>query len=84
MSQPASAPGTIADTFREFASRYSRAERAYANARHTESSGARAEAALSMKMALEHEFGRCFIQCKVPDWTRVEGDARGEFAEVAQ
>lgn len=68
-----------ADVFREFAQRYSRAERAYANARHTERASGGADAALSMKQALESEFARCFLQTKFPDWDFVEQAARGEW-----
>lgn len=75
----ASAPASMADVFEEFARRYSQAERAHANARHTERGVERAEAALSMKQAVVAEFGRCFIQRKFPDWSHVESAARGEW-----
>jgi hypothetical protein len=68
-----------ADVFREFARRYSHAEHAYANARHTERSAERSEQALSMKQALEAEFGRCFVLTGFPNWESVESCASGEY-----
>jgi hypothetical protein len=69
----------LLDSFREFARRYSRAERAYSNARSTEMGIDRAEGALSMKQAIETEFERCYQLRKEPDWALVDRIAGGEI-----
>ena len=61
--------------FREFARRYSIAERCYQNRMHT---GGDVEFAMSMRQAIENEFKRCFISVKRPDWDAVAKAAAGE------
>jgi len=76
------APGRgPADLFVEFAGRYSAAVRARDNARHTDRGTDRRDAAISMMKALEHEFGRCFLQIGVPNFDAVEAAARGDMGD---
>lgn len=79
MNAPLERGNNLSDVFREFARRYSHAERAYANARHTERGSDSADAAISAKQAIEAEFGRCFILTGFPNWENVESAARGEY-----
>jgi hypothetical protein len=72
------AASPILDCFREFARRYSIAHRAYDNARSTERSMDRREAALSEKQAIESEFAECFQLRREPNWQNVEAAARGD------
>lgn len=71
-------PTTSVDIFREFSRRHGQAIRKYDNARATESSADRADAALSEVQALEAEFALCFEPVRAPNWEAVEAMARGD------
>lgn len=63
------------EQFIEFARRYSIAVRAHNNAASTGSAGV--DTTLSLKQAIEHEFGTCFVLTSKPNWKRVEEMALG-------
>ena len=77
MSHAGRADNEITEAFHDFAERYSRAFRSHANATATGERD-RSTDTLAIKQAIDHEFAKCFVMVKKPDWNSVAKAASGD------